>query len=103
MIALMRGRLAAAAAATMLLAAPGQARAGLVQEAGSPYQTGQSPYGAVPADFDKDGGTDLPVVAGDSSAITLLFRLPFSVGFGGEPSPHIGSGPNFGAAADFNG
>src|SRR5512132_414221 len=89
------------ALAALIAAAP--AHASFTQE-GGPIQVGTDPYGVVAADFNGDGHPDVATVNGTSSNLSVLLRQPAG-GFAqeaGSPFP-LGSGPDYGAAADFNG
>ncbi len=92
----------AAALAALATAAP--ARASFLQEVGSPFTVGVNPYGAVAADFNRDGRPDLATINGTSSNLSVLLRQPAG-GFAAEAgSPFtVASGPNYGAVADYNG
>ena len=85
------------------LAAAAPAHASFAQEAGSPYTVGTNPYGVVSADFDGNGQPDVAAINGTSSNLSVLLRQP-SGGFAQEAgSPFAtGSGPSYGAVADFN-
>jgi hypothetical protein len=89
------------ALAALIAAAP--AHASFTQE-GGPIQVGTDPYGVVAADFNGDGRPDVATVNGTSSNLSVLLRQPAG-GFAqeaGSPFP-LGSGPDYGTAADFNG
>ncbi len=90
-----------AALAFALAAAP--ADASFTQEPGSPFAVGVNPYGVLIGDFNADTRPDVVAVNGTSSTVSVLLRQPAG-GFAQETgSPlTVGSGPNFGAVADFN-
>jgi hypothetical protein len=73
--------------------------------AGTPVDVnGADPSGVVVDDFNGDKRPDVVTINGTSSNISVLLRQPIG-GFVEEPgSPvGVGTGPNFGAVADFNG
>src|SRR4051812_11248273 len=98
MLRFMRGR-GAAAAATMLLAAPAAAHAWVP----GTYTTGRSPNGVVAADFNGDGRPDLGVIGGVSDDLNVLIAGPGGAFQTSAPSPLGGDGSNFAAAGDFDG
>jgi hypothetical protein len=87
------------------LAAAAPAQASFTPEAGSPYALGGvASFGVVSADFDGSGRPDVAVINGTSSNMSVLLRSGSSTFAAESGSPFAtGSGPNFGAAADFNG
>ncbi len=90
------------ALAGLLAAAPAQAS--FAPEAGSPYTAGDSPFGIVTADFDGSGRPDFAAINGNGSTVNVYLRQAAG-GFAQDVSSPFGgvAGPNFGAAADFNG
>src|SRR5215218_676903 len=89
------------ALAGLVTAAPAQAS--FLQELGSPFATGAQPYGVVTADFNRDGRPDVATINGTASNVSVLLRQAAG-GFAAEAgSPFaVGSGPNYGAVADYN-
>ena len=89
-------------AAVFLALAPASASAAsFVQGLGSPYPVGVAPFGVVPTDFNGDGATDVAVVNGTSSTLSVYLRQ--GSGFVQETgSQYPLNGPNFAASADFN-
>ena len=77
------------------------ADASFLQELGSPFTVGTTPYGLLSADFNRDGLPDLVSVNGRSNNATLLVRQPAG-GFLAEAPTPAAEGGNFGAIADFN-
>lgn len=98
-----RGILVSALGALALHAGGGSASATFTQEPGSPYTVGANPYGVVVSDFNADNRPDVATVNGTSSSLSVLLRQPGG-GFAEElGSPiAVGTGPNYGVAADFN-
>jgi hypothetical protein len=86
--------------AVLAVTAP-TARASFLQELGSPFAVGTTPYGLLGADFNRDGLPDLVSADGGSDTATLLVRLA-SGGFAAEAPTPAAAGGNFGAVADFN-
>jgi hypothetical protein len=86
------------------LAAAAPAQASFTPEAGSPYTAGVSPFGVVAADFDGNGRPDFAAINGNGSTVNVYLRQTAG-GFAQDTGSPFGnvSGPNFGAAADFNG
>ena len=77
------------------------AEASFLQELGSPFAVGTTPYGLVSADFNRDGLPDLVSINGKSNDATLLVRQPGG-GFLAEAPTPAAAGGNFAAVADFN-
>jgi hypothetical protein len=98
-----RGVAPTALGALCALCAAGPAQASFTQE-GSPMQVATDPYGVVAADWNGDGRVDVATVNGTSSNLSVLLRQAAG-GFAQEAgSPFaVGSGPGYGAVADFNG
>jgi hypothetical protein len=91
------------AAVSLALAPASASAASFVQGLGSPYPVGSAPFGVVPTDFNGDGATDVGVVSGNNSTLSLYLRQPGG-GFVQESgSPYAAVGDNFAASADFNG
>jgi hypothetical protein len=86
------------------LAAAAPAQASFTPEAGSPYTAGVAPFGVVAADFDGSGRPDFAAINGNGSTVNVYLRQTAG-GFAQDAGSPFGnvSGPNFGAAADFNG
>jgi hypothetical protein len=86
----------------VLMTAPAQAS--FTSEAGSPYAAGDSPFGLVTADFDSSGRPDVAAINGNGSTVNVYLRQAAG-GFAQDVGSPFGgvSGPDFGAAADFNG
>jgi hypothetical protein len=80
------------------------AQASFTLEAGSPYAAGDSPFGLVTADFDGSGLPDVAAINGNGSTVNVYLRQGAG-GFAQDTGSPFGgvSGPNYGAAADFNG
>ena len=95
---------AALGAALAFASAAAPAHASFMQEPGSPFAVGVNPYGVLIGDFNADTRPDVVAINGTSSTASVLLRQPAG-GFAQETgSPlGVGSGPNFGAVADFNG
>jgi len=93
---------AGAVAAGALAFAPSAGAISFVPE-GTPYATGAAPYGVLVPDFNADSLPDVATVNGTASNLSVFLRQAGG-GFGQETnSPFgLGSGPNFGAVADFN-
>ncbi|MDA0168172.1 VCBS repeat-containing protein [Solirubrobacter taibaiensis] len=89
----------AAIAGLAIAATP--ADAAFLQELGSPFVVGTTPYGLVSADFNRDGLPDLVSVNGGSDNATLLVRQAGG-GFAAEAPTPAAEGGNFGSVADFN-
>ena len=89
-------------AAVFLALAPASASAAsFVPGLGSPYPVGVAPFGVVPTDFNGDGATDVAVVNGTSSTLSVYLRQ--GSGFVQETGSQFPlNGPNFAASADFN-
>jgi hypothetical protein len=97
--------LAATLAGLALCAPAPTALASFAREPGTPVDVnGADPSGVVVDDFNGDKRPDVVTINGTSSNISVLLRRPIG-GFVEEPgSPvGVGTGPNFGAVADFNG
>jgi VCBS repeat protein/FG-GAP repeat protein len=91
-----------AALGALVMTAPAQAS--FTPEAGSPYTAGDSPFGLVTADFDGSGRPDVAAINGNGSTVNVYLRQTAG-GFAQDTGSPFGNvaGPNFGAAADFNG
>ena len=71
---------------------------------GDPYTTGTNPYGIVAPDFNGDSRPDVATVNGTASTLTVYLRATDTVFSEEIGSPYaVGSGPNYAAAADYNG
>ncbi len=91
-----------AALGALIAVAPAQAS--FTPEAGSPYPAGDSPFGVVTADFDGSGRPDFAAINGNGSTVNVYLRQAAG-GFAQDTGSPFGNvaGPDFGAAADFNG
>src|SRR4051794_37988048 len=100
MLRFMRGRVAAAAATT-LLALPAAASAWTPVT----YTTGTAPTGVVAADFDGDLRPDLAVVGGRSNDLHVLLAQPGGAlaAVTGSPFALGGVGSNYAATGFVNG
>jgi hypothetical protein len=95
---------AAGLAALGALSAAGAAQASFTQGPGSPFPVGTNPYGVVAADFNGDGAPDVAAINGTSSNLSVLLNQGGGALTQEAGSPiGVGTGPNFGATADFNG
>ncbi|RKQ87208.1 VCBS repeat protein [Solirubrobacter pauli] len=86
--------------AVSAVAAP-PADAAFLQEIGSPFAVGSVPWGAVVADFNRDGRPDIVAINGGTGTASLLLRQT-SGGFKTESTTAVAPATNWGAVADFN-
>lgn len=89
----------AAVLACAVVAPP--AHASFLQEVGSPFAVGPVPWGAVTADFNRDGLPDIVAINGGNGTASLLLRQPAG-GFTTESTTTVAAASNWGAVADFN-